>query len=539
MRYLVAKAVGLNSDQEAALNYYLPLEEDLFLAVLNISCDDAFTRGRQLLTDLGDFFISEEGSVGERLTTTFTKAIKELEGAEFNILLVALSNKAMYLVKQGQMDAFLKRQGKISPLLEVNDGQLISGFLTPGDRVLLTTVNLAQMVKGDLSQVMSLDTDSFEEEMALRLNSGDFDSNGLAGLLIRSEEPAEPLENIEVAESKVKKFSFKLPNKLPTLPMPAISVSFGRRGKLILAAVMIGAVLIGIGLKFKSVKSSQDATKKEQQIEASKPPEISQKFDISFSDFLDLDLVKKGFSATSMSLSDDKLLLLDLSTKTLVLIDLSKKSNQILAGRDQLGDATLISLNGSLAFSYSLDKGIVRVDSGNLKVTTVAKPDKELGKVSDIYAFGGNVYVLDSLSNQIWKYVPTESGYSDKRKYLEEGVKVDFAGSKRMQIESSVYILGQNGEISRFTKGSPDNLSIGGLDKGIKDPKNIFVSSETDNLYVLDSGNSRLVVLSKTGEYKAQYLGDRFSSATDLVVDEIGKEVYILDGSKIYQIELK
>jgi len=58
-------------------------------------------------------------------------------------------------------------------------------------------------------------------------------------------------------------------------------------------------------------------------------------------------------------------------------------------------------------------------------------------------------------------------------------------------------------------------------------------------LYVLDSGNSRLLILTKTGSYKGQITGVKFATATDLVVDEKGKKVYFLEGSKIFQVDLK
>ena len=135
--------------------------------------------------------------------------------------------------------------------------------------------------------------------------------------------------------------------------------------------------------------------------------------------------------------------------------------------------------------------------------------------------------------------MPTSGGYSDKREYLSKGTKVDFSSALRMQIESSVYVLKAGGEILRFTKGDKDNFSLGGLDKGVKDPKSFFVSSDTDNLYLLDSGNSRLLILTKTGSYKGQMSGAKFATATDLAVDEIGKKVYLLDGSKIYSADLK
>ena len=252
-----------------------------------------------------------------------------------------------------------------------------------------------------------------------------------------------------------------------------------------------------------------------------------------------MDLVKKNFRATQISMSDGKILLLDPAVKTLVVVDLSKKSNQILAGSDQLGEASLSSLNGPLAFVYSKDKGILRVDTTNQKIASVSKKDSSWGDIHDIYSFAGNIYLLDSQKNQIWKYLPTADGYSESREYLTKGTTVDLSKALRMQIESSVYILKSGGDMLRFTRGDKDNFSYSGVPSGLKDPKSFFVSSDTDNLYILDSGNSRLIILTKTGSYKGTISGDKFATATDLVVDEKGKKVYLLDGSKIYSVDLK
>ena len=45
--------------------------------------------------------------------------------------------------------------------------------------------------------------------------------------------------------------------------------------------------------------------------------------------------------------------------------------------------------------------------------------------------------------------------------------------------------------------------------------------------------------MDKKGVYKAQYQSDKFGSLSDLVVDEKRKKAYLLDGSKIYVMELK
>ena len=232
-------------------------------------------------------------------------------------------------------------------------------------------------------------------------------------------------------------------------------------------------------------------------------------------------------------------MLLDPIQKSLVSINLDKKSNQIIAGTDQIGEGLKAALSDSLAFVYSKDKGVLKIDITNQKVTTVAKPDENWGQVITLMPFSSNVYLLDSSKNKIWKYVPTAGGYSEKREYLTSGTEVDLSKAVAMQIDSAIYALTSDGQILKFLRGAKDNFTYEGLDKGVKDPKSFFVSSDSENLYVLDSGNQRLLILTKTGSYKGQIEGEKFGSATDLVVDEKGKKVYLLEGSKIYSVDLK
>ena len=618
MKTKVAQVIGLNTDQKAAQVISSIREEEAFFSVLQLSCDDAFSKGRLALSELADFYFEFDGSAAEKLDATFEEAKKKLsvEGT-FDLLLSSISGKVLYLIGQGNIEAHLKRsdeqssfakRSKLSSLLSIGQpSQIISGFLQMNDRILLSTSSLVTFLDKELDKFLDLPIDEFEEEISAQVAAkpipDEEKQTSLAGLAIEidsdeQEVDIEPLPQEEQqyeasiqAESprifvKLGLFTRRLGNFFPR----------GGRGRLILALVLVVIIVAGVGLKYKNNRDKERATQFSQNLQAARddfaaakglsslnPLEAKNKLDLakqkvgqaltlnvqsqeakdlqkqiedesgqilqeskasSFPTFLDLELIKKEFKATSLSLSAGKLLVLDPNTKTLVIINIEKKSHEIIAGKDSLGDAAYASLNGDLAFVYSKDKGVLRVDNTNLgfttkKVTEVSEPDSEWGEVADIVGFASNVYVLDTKKNQIWKYLPTTQGYSDKREYLKEGVKVDFADPIRMQIESSVYILKKGGEILRFTRGDKDHFSLGGLDKGVKDPKSFYTSSDTDNLYVLDSGNGRLLILTKTGEYKGQITGDKFGSSSDLVVDEKGKKVYLLEGSKIYTADLK
>lgn len=626
MKLKIAQIIGLNTDQKAAQVISSLRDGNAFLAVLEVTSDDAFTKGRAALSELEDFYFDFEGGAAEKLQATFEESGKKFDESvsEWSLCLATILDKALYIINKGAMVVYLKRADKLSPLLPVGaSSQLISGFLTDGDKLLFSTENLTTFLGPELNKSLDLPVEAFEEEVGSKISTADLENKGLAGLIVEVSPPASrgeptggenleipPLptqeqpglnqsrpdrdqEDIEQIEYETEKFN--LAGVLSLFKRFSSYFPKSGRGRLIVAAILIIVIAGGVGYKYKTSRDQEKQAQFNQILQAAKddfntaqglsslnPSEAKTKLDsakdkvskalslepnnkeaqdfkkqleqgsssilqqssvANFPVFLDMDLVKKNFRATQLSLSTGKLLLLDPAVKTLVAIDLAKKSNQMLAGEEQLGDAIAASLNGGLGFIYSKDKGILKIDTTNQKVSVVTKKDSEWGGIKDIYGFGGNVYVLDSgnppAGGQIWKYLPTADSYSDKRPYLSSSAQVDFNGVLRMQIESSVYVLKAGGEILRFTKGDKDNFSLAGLDKGVKDPKSIFISSDTDNLYVLDSGNSRMLILTKTGSYKGQITGDKFATATDLAVDEKTKKVYLLDGSKIYSIDLK
>lgn len=606
-----AQIIGLNTDQKASqTNFTSQNEENAFLAVLQLSCDDAFTKGRQTLTELADFYFEFEGSPAQKLTATFDEAAKKFSQAEFHLGLATVSGKVLYLISQGEVVTLLKRADKISDLLEMgSEKQLISGFLNEGDRIMLATKSLTQTLADDMHKLLELSLEEFEEELSDRVGTLESESGGLAALLVEAEANLQPemVDLSKQAESSgyeadqvhdVAGDGLKTSISFPklTVVFSILSALLRRiprsgRGRLVLALLLIIIIGAGIGLKyindknrqteiqfnsfiadaqndFNAAKDIQSLNFSESKLKLESAKEkvnkalslkhndkkaqdlkkqienetasILQQFQAqSFPEFLDLNLIKKDFKAQNLTVSDGKILLLDPSTKTLVTLDLAKKSNQILAGEDQLGDGQYASSSDNMAYVFSKDKGVLKIDTTNQKVATVSKKDDEWGRVVSLMSFSSNVYLLDSGKNKIWKYVPSSSGYSDKREYLNSDVKAELSDGLVMQIDSAIYVLKQNGQIVKFLRGVKDNFSYQGLDKDVKEPKSFFVSDETDNLYLLDSGNSRLLILTKTGSYKGQIEGDKFGTASDLVVDEEGKKVYLLEGSKIYQVDLK
>lgn len=157
--------------------------------------------------------------------------------------------------------------------------------------------------------------------------------------------------------------------------------------------------------------------------------------------------------------------------------------------------------------------------------------------VGGFATYNGNIYVLDKSQSQILKYVAGSSGFG-KSNYFS-GTTPDLSKAVSMAIDSSIYILTSDGNISKFTKGNADSFAVSGLETPFNNPTRIFTDATTDNVYVLDNGNSRIVVLDKSGNYKGQYQASVIKNAKDFEVLESAKKIYVLSGGKTYEVDLK
>ncbi len=262
---------------------------------------------------------------------------------------------------------------------------------------------------------------------------------------------------------------------------------------------------------------------------------IYKQFDLEL--FMSLDLIKQNFTAKKMSFSIDKILFLDENEKSLVSIGIELKSPDILAGPTQLGDAKYASINGSSAFVFSRDKGILHIDVDNNKVSVVSAPDAGWGDIKDIYGFADNVYALDVLKNMIWKYAPSGSSFSLKQEYLRS--EVDLIAGKDLMIDYSVWVLTSEPDVLKFTAGNSDFYAVGGIDEPLTQIDAIYAPEELDNIFLLDKSTNKILVTKKNGEYAAQYIKPELGKVDDFFVDDQGKMIYLLLENKIYRTPLK
>lgn len=254
--------------------------------------------------------------------------------------------------------------------------------------------------------------------------------------------------------------------------------------------------------------------------------------------FFDPTLVKSGSTATSFTLFDDMMGLLDTNTTTVFTVSTANKNSAIVGGGTALSGVIGITIYGDSIYAYT-PSGISMIRLTDQKtVPHIIPQSPEWGTIAQIVAFGGNLYLLDTQKSRIWKYVATDKGFSDTFEYLNPDTLPDLTHTTNMAIDGSVWLGTTTGDILRFSAGKENPYVPQGADTPLGKNLRVYTSDSDKMLYVLDIQNHRVVVFDKDGLYSAQYIWDNAFPVTDMAASETSGKLFLLAGGKVYAVNL-
>jgi hypothetical protein len=185
-----------------------------------------------------------------------------------------------------------------------------------------------------------------------------------------------------------------------------------------------------------------------------------------------------------------------------------------------------------LPYASIADLKMTRVVGGNL--VKVIDADDELGSVADISVYNGNLYFLAPTKNKIYKYVPTENGFSEKSVYTKSESSV-LRQTSSIAIDSSVYAASTD-TILKYTAGVEDEFKTVFPEEGVHIYK-VITNADLEKVYAWDRANGVLYILAKNGTYERQVRSSSFAKADDVAV--FGNTAYTLENKKIYSISIE
>ena len=251
----------------------------------------------------------------------------------------------------------------------------------------------------------------------------------------------------------------------------------------------------------------------------------------NYQEFYDLSLDRKEAYGDRFFLEDDNLFILDKKGGIIYKLSLEKKSLEKISHQKIKKAKMLASYNNKIYFFVD-NEGIYEV--GELeKINQVIKNDKDWGEIKDISAYNGNIYLLDVKKDEVYKYIPTETGFSEKNSYFSRGEAVDLNQAHSLTIDGSLYI-GFSKFILKFITGVKESFKNNFPTDDFQIEK-IYTNKEISNLYVWDKVNGSIYILTKDGEYQKQLNSGIINQSSDFVVYK--NKLLFLRQNKIYIIE--
>lgn len=261
--------------------------------------------------------------------------------------------------------------------------------------------------------------------------------------------------------------------------------------------------------------------------------QISRSFEDEGEVWFDLGLVKPDFKGESWDWGEEGLLIFDPSQQTLVKVNHKNKSADILAGGEEVSGYQQVAY--TLEHAYLVGSSQILQVNQERQTVQVVKSDQDWAQVEAVTGFSNNVYLLDQ--NQILKFPAVNRGIGDARNYLNEGIKLE--GGIDLAIDGSVWVLQNNGVVSKYIRGQKDAFRLMGLNQPLKKPTKIFTSETHNNLYILDPQATKVVVVDKAGEFRAEYVWPGLAGGLDIFADEEQGLILVLTGEKIFSLEIK
>ena len=546
-------------------------------AVLSLTKESENTLGilgKEILNTFEQEYFTLENknltSIKEAVLNTYKKIPEDVSSS---LVVTAIIDNILYVFSAGGGKVIIKRGEKVGQILSGEKGEDLvsssSGFLEDNDLVVVETSQFAKIIPNE-ELIKSFDhfpPSEIAEALSPKIHGN---QEGAAAAiiiayknLVKEKEAWETEENENTPEpsspssssggflQKFPEFLKKFKGKINLNRLP-----LNHSKKLLLSLVIIIAFVF-IASVFFAVKK-QDEAKIKAAFQEIYPLALNKYNDgqrllclnknVARDYLLEAEKILNNGKTKFKPSSNEEKQIIELLKKTEDAIVLASEVNTVEAKEVDSGKSQILSSeikNSGASYFTQSDTEIYFIDSKAIsaenksseKVKTVLKNDNSWSNIGGFGTYLGNIYVLDKSVKQIIKFVPSGDGFGKANYFTNEVSPVSKATS--MAIDGSVWILLQDGNILKFTKGKPDNFSISGLDKPFLNPTVILTNASSEKLYILDKGNSRIVILNKDGSYQSQYQSKILKSAKDFEIKEADKKIFILSGDKVWEITIK
>lgn len=167
---------------------------------------------------------------------------------------------------------------------------------------------------------------------------------------------------------------------------------------------------------------------------------------------------------------------------------------------------------------------------GNAFYQFVPKPTELAGM--QYYPGNERVYLIDKAKGQIINFVVSATSLSRPVVWI---TTPELRSALDIAIDGSIYVL-YPGEVSKYNQGRPAEFNTPALTPPLSDSGKIFTERDAQNIYILDSGNKRVVILDKQGKLQNILTSPEITAPQDFAVEEASRTIYILNNGSLLKL---
>ena len=242
-----------------------------------------------------------------------------------------------------------------------------------------------------------------------------------------------------------------------------------------------------------------------------------------------------GVNITNIEIRDNKLYGFNNLNK---LYGLDLENNEKIVIDDfnlGLKDTQLFNKN-NIIIGYDLNKNFFSIQDNESSGINASVPANLLN-IDDLTFYLDKMYLLNKENNQIVRLTSNGDNFVSQRNWLKDDT--DISTAKAITVDGLLYVLMENGEIKKLSGGNKRDFPQVIVEPALNKPSDITTTENSDNLWILDEENKRIVVINKeSGELANQYYSDKFNELKDFILDYDNNKIYILNDNQVFVIAI-
>ncbi len=255
-------------------------------------------------------------------------------------------------------------------------------------------------------------------------------------------------------------------------------------------------------------------------------------------EFFALALGAPDRSLKSLAIMGDRVLSVDTSGSNLVEIKTDNKEVRRFALPTSLvGTPSVIAGGSAQSFVLTDQKGLAVYEPSGPRFAVGTLDGAATSGTRAAVVYANRLYTLDPGTNMIWRMNAGSTGAGSATKYLKQ-TSTTFGNAVDIAIDSSVYVAFEDGQVKRFLSGAEESWSLPAVEPALTKIAGLWTNADTDRVVVTDPANKRIVVYRKDGQLIAQIISPAFGEITNVTGDATNKKLYVLDGNKVWQLEM-